>query len=153
MNLHHASHRRRGAALAVVLVCLLVMTVVGAAVAQSLLAGRREARREQDRLQTLWLAESGLARARARVDADPAYSGETWRISADELDDRRGADVEIVVEAAGAQREAGDADAEFDTRRISVTARFGRGPQQIAEHLERRVIVRSDADRSKEDAS
>jgi Tfp pilus assembly protein PilV len=46
----------------------------------------RQAHAAEDQLQADWLAESALARAGAKLAANPDYQGETWQASATELD-------------------------------------------------------------------
>ena len=71
---------RRGAILIVALTTLLVVTLLGGAVLRGYLLTYRQLRREQDQLQAQWLADSALARAAARLQADPKYAGETWKV-------------------------------------------------------------------------
>ena len=49
-------------------------------------------------MQAEWLAESGAARASARLQADNAYHGETWDVPASALGGRDEGRVTIVVE-------------------------------------------------------
>ena len=80
------SKRRRGGTLVVAMVTLLVVMLVAGTVARSLVASRRQARRMQDQLQAEWLADAGLARARAQLRCSGEYTGEIWQpaISAEE---------------------------------------------------------------------
>ncbi len=57
----------------------------------------------QMRLQTGWLADSGLDRAAARLAADPAYAGETWKINSESLGGPDAAAVVIRVEKDASQ--------------------------------------------------
>ena len=59
---------------------------------------RREADLEQYRAQTLWLAESGMDRASARLAADPGYRGEEWLLPAGDLGGSDAGRVSIRVE-------------------------------------------------------
>jgi type II secretory pathway component PulK len=61
------------------MVALLVVSLVAAALVQSLLAAHRQSHRYADQLQAQWLAEAGLARAVAKLNADAAYQGEVWQ--------------------------------------------------------------------------
>jgi type II secretory pathway component PulK len=106
-----------------VLVCLLVMTMIAGALFRTGTAQRDEVRALERRLQAEWLAEAGVRRALARLDADPGYSGETWNIEARELGAADAATVAIAVERA-----PGDADA----RTIRVRADFPRDPPRRA---------------------
>jgi hypothetical protein len=91
--------------LVAVLVCLGVAAVVMLGVLRLAAAGRRAADREAWRLQSAWLAESGVERAVARLTDDPSYRGETWRPPAEALPGRRDGAVRIdVVELPDAPR-------------------------------------------------
>jgi Tfp pilus assembly protein PilX len=120
---------RRGFAVAAVLVCLLAITLIGAGMVQSLIEAQRSSRLAHDRLQALWLAESGVDRAVARLRTDNQYKGETWTLAAEEFDGRRGAVVEIAVEPAG---DSGD-----NVRQIVVTATIGEGPHRVTAECRR----------------
>lgn len=76
---------RRGIILPVVLVGLLVVALIGAAMARTMLLQRNSARQAEQAQQAAWLADSALLRARARLADDDTYSGETWRVAADQL--------------------------------------------------------------------
>jgi hypothetical protein len=62
------------------------------------LARRAEVALEERRLQTQWLAESGLERASSRLAASGDYSGETWEIPAEELGGRGPAKILIEIQ-------------------------------------------------------
>ena len=70
---------RRGAALVMAMVALLVVTLMSAALVQSLVTGQRQSRRYSDELQAQWLAEAGLERAVVQLARDAQYRGEIWR--------------------------------------------------------------------------
>ena len=55
------------------------MTVLFGAVLKSTLAWRRQIRVEAKHSQVEWLAESGVARAVAKLNADANYEGEDWQ--------------------------------------------------------------------------
>jgi Tfp pilus assembly protein PilV len=97
-----ARGRRRGAALLVVIVVLAVASAVIVSVVKLAAAQRQQLRTAQWRMQAGWLAESALDRAAARLAADAAYQGETWRVPAEELDHAAAA-VTIHVEAVAGQ--------------------------------------------------
>jgi Tfp pilus assembly protein PilX len=69
---------RRGIALAVAIVTLLVVSLVAAAVLQSLVASHRQTRQDALALQAEWLAEAGLARGEWQLARDATYTGEIW---------------------------------------------------------------------------
>ena len=77
--------RRRAAITVAVLVCLLIMTLLGAGLLRMVGTQRKLIRNEERALQADWLAESGIDRAAARLAEDPHYSGETWSITAETL--------------------------------------------------------------------
>jgi Tfp pilus assembly protein PilX len=76
---------RRGLTTVAVLVCLIVITLIGAALLKVGLAQRKEIRSQEHRLQAEWLAESGLDRALSQLAADGNYRGEEWPIGAQDL--------------------------------------------------------------------
>jgi len=76
---------RRGITLVVVLLCLFVVMLLGAALLKIALAQRGINRDLERSMQAEWLVESGLERALARITADRDYTGETWSISAADL--------------------------------------------------------------------
>jgi type II secretory pathway pseudopilin PulG len=92
-----SASRRRGLTSVAVLVCLIIITMISGAVIRVGMARRDELRAQERSLQAEWLAEAGIQRALARLAADPAYSGETWDISARDLDSADAALVTITV--------------------------------------------------------
>jgi hypothetical protein len=68
-----------------VLVCLVVITMIGAGLLRLVSSQRVMIRGEERGMQSEWLAESGIERAVARLASDPEYRGETWSIPADAL--------------------------------------------------------------------
>jgi Tfp pilus assembly protein PilX len=122
--------------LAAVLVCLLVISLVGAGMVHTMLNSQRDTRLQHDRLQSLWLAESGVDLAMSRLQNNAEYKGEVWRVAPSELDGRRAAAMEITVESAG------DAPNAY---RIVVVARLGDGPQQVAVRIDRTLSNRREA--------
>ncbi len=89
---------RGGAFTIVVLICLLISAMVLASLLKLALLDDGQSRNVQMRLQSVWLADSGLERAAARVAADPAYAGETWTIDAERMGGPDAATVVIRVE-------------------------------------------------------
>lgn len=126
-QLHNRQHvprnvTRRGTFTVVVLVCLLVSAMVLASLLKLALLQDRQLEHGQWRLQTAWLAESGLDRAAARLAADPAYAGETWKIDAGRLGGQDFAAVVIRVEKEESQSHL---------RRVVVAAAYpAEGTQQ-----------------------
>lgn len=79
-----ASDSRRGMTVVAVLMCLIVLTLIGASLLKLGLVRRQINRDTELRLQAEWLLESGMNRALARV-AESDYKGETWRVGAADL--------------------------------------------------------------------
>jgi Tfp pilus assembly protein PilV len=69
--------------LLIVLVCLAVAMALVVGWARIAVMQSRQARAAEDRLQAVWLAESAIERAVARLRVDPDYPGETWQVDAD----------------------------------------------------------------------
>jgi hypothetical protein len=67
------------------LVCLIVITMICGALLKIGLAERKIVRSEEHRLQAEWLVEAGLERGAARLKAGDDYTGETWKLSAEDL--------------------------------------------------------------------
>lgn len=81
---------RRGTILLLVLVCVLIAGALMASVVRSTTLRRAQQRQEFARWQASRLADSGLARAAARLASDTNYRGETWDIPAEALGGRPG---------------------------------------------------------------
>ncbi len=119
-------NRRRGAILVAVIVCLMVAAALLVCIVRQLGMGRQTQQTSHRSVQAWWLAEAGVERAAARLAANAAYAGETWRISAAELDGNDAAEVRIKAEPmagrAGQWRIRVEADyptaAEFRCRRM-----------------------------------
>jgi Tfp pilus assembly protein PilX len=60
------------------LAALLAVSLVAAALVQSMLAAHRQAHRYAAQTQAVWLAEAGLSRAAAELARQSDYAGETW---------------------------------------------------------------------------
>ena len=71
-------NRRGGGALIVAIVCLTLTTAISVSLVRLALASHQQVEREHWRLQSAWLAESGLSRAAAQWRADDDYTGEDW---------------------------------------------------------------------------
>ncbi len=81
-RLQSQKRSRRALTTVAVLVCLIVISLIGAALLKVGLAQRNQVRSQEQRLQAEWLAESGLDRALGRLAADRSYLGEKWPIRA-----------------------------------------------------------------------
>ena len=82
MIVARANKPSRGLTVVAVLICLFVLTIVSGAVLKVGFARRELARAQERRLQAIWLVESGVQRARARLAQDRDYRGETWSLAA-----------------------------------------------------------------------
>jgi hypothetical protein len=71
-------------AVVAVLMCLIVLTLIGATLLKLGLVRRQINRDLELRLQAEWLVESGVNRALARA-GESDYKGETWRLAATDL--------------------------------------------------------------------
>lgn len=91
--------RRRGSLLVAVLACLLMVGLTSAALLRWMTLHQRQLNNAQWRQQSLWLAESGLSRARQQLAMDAEYEGETWRVEGQQLSRGNAAVVTIVCEA------------------------------------------------------
>jgi hypothetical protein len=80
-----------------VLVCLALAMTLLAIQTRTLLRERAVLAAQQQALQSEYLADAGLARARAQLATDPAYRGETWQLDAQQLGGRGTASVVISV--------------------------------------------------------
>ncbi len=115
---------RKGLTVVAVIVCLVVLLML-AGVLLKVAATRRLVARELERkAQADWLAESGIGRALGRLAVDQAYKGETWNLTAADLDRpgsardaKPAASVAIKVEPSGDQ-----------SRTITVRADFPPNP-------------------------
>ena len=90
--------RRRGAVLLIAIVLLVIASAMSVGILSSVARRHRELRRHEQELQARWLAESALERSAAKLRDDSSYTGETWRIPADDIARANGAAVAIYVE-------------------------------------------------------
>lgn len=89
---------RPGFALTLGVVCISVLVLFAGALLSMATREMRFVEHEAMRVQTQWLAESGVAKAAARLRADPSYRGETWDIDSSELNGHDSARVQIQIE-------------------------------------------------------
>jgi type II secretory pathway component PulK len=113
------------------LVCLLVVLIMGAALLRGLIVHQRQSRHEVQRVQALWLAESAVGRAVARLQADPSYDGETWEPGGDALDGDGAAWVRIDVEEMEGQAEQ---------KRVRIEARWPNDPLYRSIHRKELIV-------------
>ena len=93
--------RRRGLAIAPAMICIVLVLLVCAGLMRQTSTLRRESKAKQERMQSVWLLESGLSRAAAKLAADRKYAGETWEIKAEELGLAYPGTVRIEVKPSG----------------------------------------------------
>lgn len=124
------SGRRRGAILVAVVVCMAVAGAIAMSLVRTAASRRRAAETQLRRVQSQWLAESGLERAAARLAADARYAGEVWTTSPGELDGGTGV-VRIKVEAAAGRP---------DCRTVRVQADYPDHPQDRARQTKEALI-------------
>lgn len=92
--------RRRGLVSVAMLVGLLILGIIAGGLVKVAMGRRSAARTEENRQQAELLAESGIARALTRLEANSHYEGEVWEIAADDLGGRGPARVTISVQTA-----------------------------------------------------
>ena len=98
---HAAMPKRAGFATVLGVAGLALLVLVLTAVLALGLRERRQVQAEERRLQAAWLVEAGAERARARLEVDSAFTGETWTLTAAELGGTAPGRVEITVEPTG----------------------------------------------------
>jgi Tfp pilus assembly protein PilX len=79
------NRHRRATLVITVLGCMALVMLLMVAWLKIVGSERRQLRAQQDRMQAEYLAAAGVERARARLEADPAYTGETFTASAEDL--------------------------------------------------------------------
>lgn len=107
--------QRRGGALVIALLTLMVVMLLAGSILRSLVASRRQSRQFAAAAQAAWLAESALDRARVRLAADSAYTGETWQVDLRGPDDSPQAGLAMIEILAPAGQ----------PRRITAAAKVG----------------------------
>ncbi|MHB1036495.1 MAG: hypothetical protein ACYC35_17490 [Pirellulales bacterium] len=125
------SGRRRGAVMVAVLVCLAVAGVVYVALLQTVATERRAMVARQERLQAVWLADSGTARAVAQLALSPDYKGETWKLSAENLGAPDGAAVTIEIQSVPEKP---------SQRLVRVRAEYGPAAEPRARHTQETLL-------------
>lgn len=109
---------RRGSTLIIAFAALLIVSMLGASLIRTVTLSRQQLQRETLRTQAVLLADSGAARAIARMRASRDYTGETWSVPTEQLTAGRTASVIIIV--------APDADHPEHTL-IAATAEYPQG--------------------------
>ncbi|MFW6171984.1 MAG: hypothetical protein ACODAD_15965 [Planctomycetota bacterium] len=119
---------RRGAALPLVLMCIAFATMFATTLVKSVLLHQRHGHMIEKQHQALWLADTGVQRAKYRLRKSPRYQGEVWDIPAETLGDDEKGRVVIKVEPF---HETGK------SWRISVEAVYPDEPRQrVVQHRE-----------------
>jgi hypothetical protein len=129
---------RRGSITVVVLVCLVVIILICGALLRVSLAERKLVRSEEDRLQAEWLVEAGLERGAARLTDNASYTGESWKLSAEDLGGPDPGLVTIVVETSPEQP---------GQRALSVRAEYPAGSSRAVRQSKRLALKPSASDR------
>lgn len=102
---HHSIAARNGTAMVAILICILVVTMLGATLTKRITAEYRQLSTVQHQAQAFWIAESAVQRALVQIEKDETYQGETWHIDATKLvDDLPGRAVIEVRPGSAAER-------------------------------------------------
>jgi type II secretory pathway component PulK len=121
MKRPHATHidqlnRRGGVALIVAIICLTLTTAISVSLVRLALASHQQVEREHWRLQSAWLAESGLSRAASRLNDDADYVGEDWTTAGIGPENRDGlVTIKVAADPLDAARVVITATADFPT--------------------------------------
>lgn len=113
----HKSRHPRGAVSIWAIVCLLLVTAMGATLGRLALMGSRHMIQERRHSQAEWLLQSGWSLARARLRSNSDYQGETWQVPAAELGGAEAGRVTIDVVASTSGSPA-------EQRQVQVVAEF-----------------------------
>lgn len=132
-----AKTNRIGSIFPIFLISLVLVSATGAALVRTTLTQRSLVRSEDLRLQADWLVHSASARAAAKLSADAAYKGETWKVSADQLGQANAASIEITVSPINGVRP--DLSPE-QNRRVDITVNYPPESEQRV-RLTRQVFV------------
>lgn len=119
-SLRRSRSSRRGAVTVVVLLATLIVFSIGLTMLETTLRERERTLQFEQRQQSTWLAESGIERAAAKLQSDPAYSGETWTVEKDALEGSESGVVTIQVTP----------EEDGDRRIVSVVADYPNDPHQ-----------------------
>jgi Tfp pilus assembly protein PilX len=135
-HLARAKRARRGAALIMVLVCLSVAVAAVLGMLRSAIVEQQQLRSQRQQLQAARLAEAGIERAYAQLRSAATYSGEVWKVSAEELGGADAAAVTIRVDANKEQPQE---------RVITVQADYPNDPtRHVRKNLEAKLILENE---------
>ena len=95
----------RGAILLIAMVCVAITSIVSISLLRVAIAQEDAIQTDARQLQAIWLAESALDRAAARLRADHAYQGETWNLPAQLLSGVDDALIEIKIQTVPGRAE------------------------------------------------
>jgi type II secretory pathway component PulK len=126
---------RNGATLVAVLVCLIVITALGAALLRTIVRRHRQMRQQQTQLQAIWLAQSALDRAVVQLHASPDYTGETWRVAAEQIGGDKTGAATIRIEAVEGQSAQ---------RRVLIEAIYPDDPQYRVRETKELIVTLPD---------
>lgn len=129
INRSNPNHRR-AAVLMSVLVCAAIVGVIFAVTLRTAYMRRRFLDSNYQRLQSKWLAESGVERAIHRLTEDAKYSGEMWLVNSSDIDGMSAGSVEIAVKSESPTRKL-----------VSVSAHFPRGENGATSKREAVVVL------------
>lgn len=127
-----ANSRRRGVVILIAALFLVMATFVTIRLATAMVSEHRQMRLRQRQLQSVWLAESGIERAVAKLRWDAAYEGETWTLPAETTGQAFGGVVEIQINMV---------DGESQRRLVSVVADF---PAELPHRVRRSKTIAVD---------
>ena len=77
--------KRPGVALVCVVACLAAVTLLLGGMLKATVLTSRQVRVERQLRQTEWLVQAGAERAAFRLANDAGYTGEEWKLAADEI--------------------------------------------------------------------
>lgn len=143
LNSRHTASRT-GMALPMILVCLALAMMIGAAMLQAVVIYHRQAQLIEEQHQTMWLAESAVQQAVYKLQQSAAYRGEIWEVSGETLGRSEGAAVTIQIEPQAQSSEQW---------KIIVDARYpAQGQLQVSERRELLVAAPVTAKSAAEDS-
>ena len=124
---------RRATVLVAVVASLFIVMLIAMALLRGLVMQQRQMRAAERELQALWLTESAISRASARLRHNQEYVGETWHIDGKQLAGQRGGEVHIRVAAS---------ENNPDAHAIYVETNFPNHPMHRVQHIGQAVINR-----------
>ncbi len=124
---------RRGAILILAMVCVAITMSIMALLVRFALVHHATQKNQHRAAQANWLVCSALDRAAARLAIDPSYTGETWKIPAEEfLASEQASETALPGKAALVRIEVKPVADSPDQRTIHVTADYPDDPKHRA---------------------